>query len=228
MAKPEKQKKAREMRKQGQSVTGIAKKLGVAKSSVSKWTRDIVLTPEQEANLRNSNERRKAQKKGARANVRIHREKRIRYQDAGRAKAREGDPLHLAGCMLYWAEGKKSRSSVSFVNSDVNMMVFFIHFLRESLKIKEEKISFRIIAYLGNGLTEDDIITYWMEHLQLTEENRNKCRFNDQPASSKQRGRKLLYGVCEVTYSSTELMQGIYGAIQEYAGFDYPDWLDIP
>ena len=27
------------------------------------------------------------------------------YQDLGRKKAQEGDLLHQAGCMLYWARG---------------------------------------------------------------------------------------------------------------------------
>lgn len=31
---------------------------------------------------------------------------------------------HIAGCMLYWAEGSKSRNSIQFVNSDPAMVRF--------------------------------------------------------------------------------------------------------
>jgi hypothetical protein len=35
----------------------------------------------------------------------------------------------------------------------------------------------------------------------------------------------LLYGTCKLTIS-TQIVQHIYGAIQEYCGFDRPEWLD--
>jgi hypothetical protein len=36
----------------------------------------------------------------------------------------------------------------------------------------------------------------------------------------------LANGVCTVRVYSTELTQHIYGAIQEYGGFERPEWLD--
>lgn len=36
--------------------------------------------------------------------------------------------LHLAGCMLYWAEGAKSRNTIEFANSDPNMVRLFCRF----------------------------------------------------------------------------------------------------
>ncbi|MEM9952568.1 MAG: hypothetical protein AAF846_13255 [Chloroflexota bacterium] len=226
MAKPEKKRQARELRKQGKSIVWIAKEIGVSKSSVSVWTRDIELTEEQEQNLRFSNERREAQVKGARANVIKHRQKREQYQQEGRQKAREGDLLHLAGCMLYWAEGSKSRNSVGLVNSDAEMLAYFLRFLRECIQVDENRIKFRVNAYLGNDLSKQEIVNYWKQKLNLKTLNLNKTSFNKQPSSSKQQGRKLPYGVCEVNINDTRLSQHIYGAIQEYAGFDRPDWLD--
>lgn len=226
MAKPEKKKRARELRREGKSVKWIADTIAVARSSVSVWVRDIELTEEQEEYLRNSNERREAQKKGAEANVIKHRKLREKYQEEGREKAREGDPLHLAGCMLYWAEGSKSRNDVGFVNSDIDLMIYFLEFLRKSLAVPEHKIKFRVNAYLGNDLSKEDIIQFWQNALNLTEENMKKSSFDKKPSSSKQQGRKLPYGVGEITVSSTRFSQHIYGAIQEYAGIDKPEWLD--
>ena len=47
-------------------------------------------------------------------------------------------------------------------------------------------------------------------------------------SSSGKKKNKLPYGVCTLTLGRTEILQHIYGAIQEYAGFDEPRWLDGP
>ena len=44
--------------------------------------------------------------------------------------------------------------------------------------------------------------------------------------SRKKRANKLPYGTCELTVDSTRIVQTIYGSIQEYGGFDRPEWLD--
>jgi hypothetical protein len=38
--------------------------------------------------------------------------------------------------------------------------------------------------------------------------------------------RPLVHGTAEVRVGSTWIVQSIYGAIQEYAGFERPEWLD--
>jgi hypothetical protein len=48
-------------------------------------------------------------------------------------------------------------------------------------------------------------------------------------ASHPEGTRSLPYGVCFVSVAkSTRLVQHIYGAIQEYAGFEEPRWFDGP
>jgi hypothetical protein len=226
MTKQEEREEARRLRRQGMSINKIAKKLGISLSSASTWCRDIPLTEEQEEALRFSNERYEAQAKGAKANVEIHREKRRLYQAEGRQKAREGDALHLAGCMLYWAEGAKSRHELLFVNSDADMLVIFIKFLRESMNIPDEKLKLRINCYLNNGLTQYEIEQYWLDILAVPREQLRQTIINDQPKSSQQKGRKLRYGVCVIAVSNVRFIQHIYGAIQEYSGIDKPEWLD--
>lgn len=180
--KPWERAQARELRKAGVPIKRIAAALGVSPSSVLYWTRDIQLTAKQRQwNLRGpsgpQNPERVAQR--AAAWRRRCQRKRLEYQREGRALAREQDPLHMAGCMLYWAEGSKSRNQVHFANSDLNMVRFFCDFLRTSLGVRNED--------------------------------------------------RLPYGVCSVRLlKSTRLVQHIFGAIQEYAGFEEPRWLDGP
>jgi hypothetical protein len=44
--------------------------------------------------------------------------------------------------------------------------------------------------------------------------------------SQKKRRNKLPYGTCKLTINSTRIVQTIFGSIQEYGGFDRPEWLD--
>jgi hypothetical protein len=226
MTKKDERLEARRLRREGMSIKAIAKALKIAKSSASIWCRDIVLTEEQEQALQDSNQRHIAQKVAAEKNVRVHREKRLEYQEEGRRKARENDPLHVAGCMLYWGEGAKSRGSLVLVNSDASMMAVFIRFLRESMQIPEEKFTIRINAYLGNGVSENEIKEFWLDAMRLDWSSLRGCRFDIQPISSQQKGRKLIYGTCALQVNSVRYLQHIYGAIQEYTGIDRPEWLD--
>lgn len=103
---------ARRLRAEGKSVREIAKLLNVSKASASIWVRDIPLSIEQIENLKKKQHRFGAQNKGASQNREKFRKLRAAYQAEGRKKAREMRPLHLAGCMLYWAEGGKKKNSV--------------------------------------------------------------------------------------------------------------------
>jgi hypothetical protein len=82
----------------------IATRLGVAVSTVSLWVRDIELTAEQQARLRLLNPPYNRQLSGQAAYANQCRDRRRQAQQDGRARTRRADPLHVAGCMLYWAE----------------------------------------------------------------------------------------------------------------------------
>ena len=44
--------------------------------------------------------------------------------------------------------------------------------------------------------------------------------------SQKKRRNMLPFGTCKVSVHRTQIVQTIYGAIQEYGGFERPEWLD--
>jgi hypothetical protein len=44
--------------------------------------------------------------------------------------------------------------------------------------------------------------------------------------SQKKRKNRLPYGTTALVVNSTQILQTIYGSIQEYAGFERPEWLD--
>ena len=223
------QAKARTLRAEGMPYKRIATLLGVSPSSAYEWTNDIELTPAQkEANQRgptgplNPERLRRAAATWAaccRARRRV-------CQDDGRATAREGDLLHQAGCMLYWAEGSKSRCAIEFSNSDPHMVLLFRRFLTDSLGIARTAIRLSLNVYTNNDLSIAEIERYWLDLLGLPSSSVRKHMLNHRPTSSSGRSRnKLPYGVCRLRVHNTWMLQHIYGAIQEYGGFEEPAWL---
>jgi transposase-like protein len=229
--KPEERARTRELRRQGMSIKRIAAKLDVSPSSVFNWTRDIELTPEQHAlNLGRgvTVENRDLVSRRAWAWSEVSRAKRRAYQAQGRSRAKQGDPLHLAGCMLYWAEGAKSRNTALLANSDVEMVRLFKRFLTQCFDLQPKDLSMRLNVYTGNGLSVKQIEDYWLDALDLPRSCLRKHTLNHFPTSSSGlKKNKLPYGVCGLrVLRSTRIVQHIYGAIQEYAGFEEPRWLD--
>jgi hypothetical protein len=128
--------------------------------------------------------------------------------------------------MLYWAEGGKNRNCVRFANSDPQMVLLFRGFLTDALGIDRDQICLSINAYTNNGLSIEEIERFWLDLLDLRRSSVRKHTLNHMPTSSSGRARnRLRYGVCFLTVNSTWAVQHIYGAIQEYAGFEEPRWL---
>ncbi len=211
----------------------IAARVGVSVSTVHLWTKDIVLSPAQVERNRSgpggpanpADVRRRAE-----TWRKVNQDRRAAFQLEGRRRARQCDPLHMAGCMLYWAEGAKARNVLKFANSDAPMVAFFARFLRDSLEVSDDRFAIRLNVYMNNGLAITAVESHWLEILELPRSSLRKHQLDQFPTSSSGKKRKRLpYGVCTLSVArSTRELQHIYGAIQEYCGFDEPRWLDGP
>jgi predicted transcriptional regulator len=220
---------ARRLRaEQGLPVKEIAGLVGVSVGSVSLWVRDVALTAEQQAALDARNPVRSGQRRGTVNNSRRCRDVREAAQTHGRELARRHDPLHVQGCMLYWAEGAKRRNSVILSNADAGLVEVFIRFLRACYGVTDERVTLSVNCFLGNGLTIDEIHDWWLRQLELPALCLRAPSVNRLSSASKRlKGHVLPYGTARVAVHSTFIVQSIYGAIQEYAGIDRPEWLDL-
>ena len=227
--KPAERLQARALRAQGGlSIKEISAIVGVSVSSVSLWVRDIELTEAQQEALNARNPRLNGQHLGGRRWAERCREKRRGAQEHGRALAREGAPEYVAGCMLYWAEGAKSRNAVEFVNADVAMLRTFVRFVERFYDIARQRMTFSVNCFTNNGLTVREIEGWWLGQLGLPASSLRKAIVNrPSSASRKRRHRILLYGTGRLAVHSTFVVQSIYGGIQELAGIDRPEWLDL-
>lgn len=221
------QQEARRMRRdEGLSLNEIAARLRVSKSSVSLWVRGIVLSDAQIAQLTLQNPLYNRQLHSSQLSRVRSRVVRAGYQEAGRLRARQEDSLHMAGCMLYWAEGEKRRCDVAFANSDPNMVAFFVYFLGSCSGVQKHEIAVNVNCF-DDCLTVSEIEDFWLTRLEIPRPGLRKSTVNYFSSySQKKRVNKLKYGTCRVVVHKTEIVQNIFGAIQEYAGFRCEKWLD--
>jgi len=227
--KPTERVEARALRSErGLSIKEIAAIVGVSVSSVSLWVRDIELTAEQQAALDARNPRLNGQRLGARRWSERCRQQRVLAQAHGRGLARLDEPAFAAGCMLYWAEGSKSRNAAELVNADAGMLRMFLRFIERYYDVTPSRTTFSVNCFMNNGLSLDEIEAWWLEQLDLPRTCLRKAIVNrPSSASRRRRHRILLHGTGRLAVNSTFVVQSIYGGIQEIAGIDRPEWLDL-
>jgi transposase-like protein len=222
----EREQAVRLRRDKGMSVREIAVAVGVSRSSASVWLRDVPLTAEQTTALRARNPAYNHQGKGARANAERARARRAGYQDEGRRRARKRHPEYVAGCVLFWAEGSRSRNTVEFVNSDPAMVRVFVDFLRTWFAVPDERIRVRCNLFADHEARIREIEDHWLAEARLPRSALRRSAVNRYSRHSQRKRRnKLPFGTCSIVVHSTELVQMLYGSIQELAGCDRPEWL---
>ena len=128
--------------------------------------------------------------------------------------------------MLYWAEGSKRRNDLQFMNSDPDLMRRFLEFLTHCYGVRSEDVRLTLNVHLSNRLTLREIENWWLKRLQLSPGSLCTHTVNTYSRASRRTRRTLPYGTARITVHSTFILQSIYGAIQEYAGIERPEWLD--
>jgi len=107
----------KDLRRLGLSYGEIMDLIPVKKSTLATWCREIRLTEEQYAAIK----ARRAQEPGIPRDTqrKRHREiERIRSEARAQVPVLMKDPLWVAGTILYWAEGAKTRNHLRLNNSD--------------------------------------------------------------------------------------------------------------
>lgn len=223
--KTDERRQARELRARGLSIGDIQEQLGVSRSSVSLWVRDVVLEPEQRERL--VDRIRLGPMVAGELKAQRARELRQTYQDEGRRLVRDRGADYLAGCMLYWAEGAKARNTLKVVNADPEILVCFARFLRNHFDVPDEKMRVYCNLFADHVARQNEIENYWLDVLGLPRSSLRKTMLNTYSKySQKKRRNKLPYGTTALVVHSTRIVQTIYGSIQEYGGFERLEWLD--
>jgi 4a-hydroxytetrahydrobiopterin dehydratase len=198
--KLEKREEARRLRAQSLTLADIAQKLGVSKSSVSIWVRDVAFTP--------SKRRYGPRVRPHPAQVRKLQE----IEDCDRVGSEligtlSEEAFLVAGAALYAGEGSKREGSVLFANSDARMMAFFCAWLRRFFEIDESRLRARI--YLHEGLSLDEAEAHWARVIWIP---RDQFRAGYRaPADASIRHNKHEFGCGYVYYACTRTHRRIMG-----------------
>ena len=144
---------ARLLRRSGLPLAEIAARLGVAKSSVSVWVRDVAFEPVPRVTRGRRREPNALQRRRQAEIDRLLAEGRARI---GRLSERE---FLVAGVALYAGEGSKGDGRVVFANSDPRIVVFFCSWLRHFFQIDESRL--RVRLYLHQGLDLAASVSFW-------------------------------------------------------------------
>lgn len=195
-----------QLRKEGKSYSEIKKIIGVSKSTLSSWLKDIVLTEEHKLRL---NRLQSSGYLGAKKQqifaLRHHNE--IKEKAKREAVELAKSPFFIAGLMLYWAEGGKKYGSVQFSNSDPAMIKIMMRWFREFCFVSEKR--FRIGLFIHSLHTQKDCLSYWQKitRIPLTQFHKPYIK----PTVLSNRKNKLYEGTCVIVIHSRDLLSKIIG-----------------
>jgi hypothetical protein len=148
-AKDELRAKARDLREQGLDYEQIVAELGVSKSSVSLWVRDLPRPPGlsyEECRKRSAEGVRKYW--AVQGPIREAEREAISAAAAAQIGQLNDREILIAGAIAYWCEGAKNKpyrrsDRVTFLNSDPALIKFFLRFL-EAADIGREDLVYRV------------------------------------------------------------------------------------
>ena len=196
--------KARELRAQGMTMPDIAAALGVSKSSVSLWTRDVEFEPQ--------HRRTGARRRGPNALQRRKAAEIAAMNDRGleRMGSLSDEAFLAAGAALYAGEGSKTDGEVLFANSDAQQVLFFIRWLRHFFDIDESRL--RIRLYLHEGLDLDAAVAFWssLTRIPATQFHKPYRAVADVGI----RNNKHLHGCVGVRYACTRTHREVMGLVR--------------
>lgn len=184
----------RKLRRLGWTYSEIMEVLPVGKGTLSGWCGEIRLTEEQVEAIK---ARRPA---GIRTGIPVDTQRkrrnevaRIRAEARGEVPARISDGLWLAGVILYWGEGSKTKHRLELTNSDERVLRLFIEWARTYVDSEAE---FVLALHLHEGNDEVAAKAHWASHLGL--EGPHYYKTFIKPIGTGHRKNKLAHGVCRV------------------------------
>lgn len=150
------------LRRLGLSYTEIQQIVPVHRTTLSDWCRDLELTAEQQRRLQSIRPA-----KWVRLELGLQRRRRnldriarLQQVAATEVSVLAGSPLWLAGVMLYWAEGSKTKS-LCVANSDPSLIRVMMRWFREELDLSDDRFTPRL--HLHTGQNEEQTKLFWSD-----------------------------------------------------------------
>ena len=182
----------RALRRLGWTYGEIRALVPVPQGTLAGWCRGITLSAEQVSAIRRRSAPRRGQprdtQRGRRAEV-----ARIREQARGSARAHLHDPLFVAGTVLYWGEGAKTKPRLALANADVRTIRLFVRWVE---RFHDPDARFVFALHLHEGNDEAAAMRWWSDMVGHRPMEFTKTFVK--PAGTGHRKNRLPHGVCRV------------------------------
>lgn len=215
MAKAALRAKAIKLRFQGYTFGQIKRELGIAKSTLSGWLRNLPLTEEQllllSKNRLISRDIRIERFRQTARNKWLVRLKAIVLEQEKTLLPLTEKELFIAGLFLYWGEGSKQRGVVAISNTDPRVIKFALFWMTKILEVPKMKIYIRLHLYKDMNQQAEE--KFWSEILNIPLEQ-------FKPSYIKKTNREGLtyksfgHGTCNLLCFSVELSEKIAMSIK--------------
>ncbi len=203
--KVEERARARELRARAWTLPEIAAELGVAKSSVSVWVRDVAFDPASRRSATTDRRPRGSDHPLRRRKLaEIERCRREGAERVGRLSDRE---FLVAGRGLYAGDGQKGEGRVKLSNSDPRIVAFFCAWFRHFFDVDESRL--RLTLYLHDGLDLTAAVEFWSGLTAIPAEQFSKS-YRAVPDATI-RHTKHTYGCAHVAYACTRMQRELLG-----------------
>lgn len=197
--------KAKKLRKEGRSLKEISDALNVSRSTVSLWMRNIQISPLAQQRILTR------QKKGREAGVTKLRES--REENLARIESLVDQLIPSLNfskeqckglcALLYGCEGSKREGGrIVFINSDPDLIRFFLLMFRKSFTLDESK--FRALVHVHTYHNERKQVRFWSE---ITEIPKNQFTRSYRKINGGKNTRADYQGCVSIRYSDTNIQK---------------------
>lgn len=207
------------LRKSGESIRSIAKKLKISTSTASLWCRAIELTTDQKTklSLKSANIELLRSYANKRHHDKISRNQKVFEEAKSEINKLNSNEIFLSGIALYWAEGFKNLSEgrVGFCNSDPRMITFMMFWFRNILKIPDSDFTLRAEFNITHSQRQKEIEYYWSKITGIPLAQFNKPYFQKSMLLRNYPNKHTYYGVLRIRIrKSTHLLAKFRGWIE--------------
>ena len=212
MAKSLKKLEALKLRRLGMSIKEIAETISIARSTVSVWCNDVILSKNQKDALYNKMV--EAGHKGRIMGAEANKNKKLEVLESVRKIAAKEitslskRDIQMLALGLYWGEGSKGREGkFVFVNSDPGTVLLIIKWLQASMSITREVFHPQI--YINNQHKErESLVTeFWSKKLKIPKIQFGKTIFIKTPHKKIYENHDTYMGVLHLTVSKSSYLK---------------------
>jgi hypothetical protein len=211
MARTKDKEKALALRKRGHSYSMIKEELGISKSTLSGWLKDLPLSEKRISELQSNSEIRIEKCRVTKQKKKEDRRRQV-YLRVANDIENSKDTKFLAGFYLYWGEGTKtSEYTVALTNTDPAIIKCFVIWI---CKFGISPDFLKIKLHLYSDQNENELKEFWSNVTGIPKINYYKTYSKQSSVKSKTYKGMFSFGTCSVIYHDRDTYEYILEAIR--------------